>query len=179
MCYMIKSVSFLIYRREYVEREMCWNLFWCKKFKWMESLRRSKTAPFELFMQSLKKKSTKRWRSGKKKETTCLAYVKERATGHSATCTGPRWLFFNFSFWTVRHPSLLSSSFHFMLTLAGSLTSCFSFFIMFVSAWTVLSGKAHVGRESCPRIRERPDQVSSRQAGKEGREGRGGTQVIR
>lgn len=170
MCYIIKSVSFLIYRREYVEREMCW--------KNLNEQNHYEEA-FELFMQSLKKKSTKRWRSGKKKENTCLAYVKERATGHSATCTGPRWLFFNFSFWTVRHPSLLSSTFHFMLTLAGSLTSCFSFFIMFVSAWTVLSGKAHVCRESCPRIRERPDQVSSRQAGKEGREGRGGTQVIR
>lgn len=46
---------------------------------------------------------------------------------------------------------------------------------MSVSACAVLSGEPLLGREkSCPGIRERPDQVSPRQAGKGGALGAGG-----
>lgn len=43
--------------------------------------------------------------------------------------------------------SALPPTFHFMSTLAESLTSCFSFFIMSVSACAVLSGEPLLARE--------------------------------
>lgn len=125
------------------------------------------------------KKSTKRWRRGKKKTPVWLASAQERAIGPSADRTGPRWLFFNLSLWTVRHPSLLSSTFHFMSALAATLTSCFSFFIMFVCSCTVLSAKALVGRKkpSQDQSKTQPGVTQTcRDRGEGGRWG-GGTEV--
>lgn len=118
-------------------------------------------------------KVQREWGGGKKKkENTCLACVRTRAShGPFSDRTGPHWLFFNLSLWTVRRPSPLSPTFHFMSALAGTLTSSSSFFIMFVSGCAVLSGKALVSRKKRPRIRERPNQVSPRQAGERGEGG--------
>ena len=86
--------------------------------------------------------------------------------GPSANRTGPHWLFFNLSLWTVRRPSLLSPTFHFMSALAGTLTSCSSFFIMFVSGCAVLSGKALVSRKK-PSQDQRETQPGVTQTGRE------------
>lgn len=86
--------------------------------------------------------------------------------GPSADRTGPHWLFFNLSLWTVRRPSLLSPTFHFMSALAGTLTSSSSFFIMFVSGCAVLSGKALVSRKK-PSQDQRETQPGVTQTGRE------------
>lgn len=87
----------------------------------------------------------------------------------SATRPGPHWLFL-ISLWTVRQPSLLFPPLFISCRHWQSLWQAVFHFLLCpcLPALCCQASPSSPGKKSCPGIRERPDQVSPRQAGKGG-----------